>query len=306
MVRHLAPRHEPRPSLPHSRSTELFLTIITGPPPPPRRPPTRRRAASAPSTRRSSSTSTRCARPRSAGPSRSSRRTRSTCSPTSSRPRARTRPRRTRRGPTSASPTRTRSTTAGACARGCGGGEWAGSGREGRALAAHIASSRVRVVDAREAFPLCAQRLRLRDGFAREGSVRLVHRVVSPPRGCTGGKRRSARRVVSLARFRRTRVPSHRIRGAHHHQQTSRRALTRCLFPFPRQSINEYQVCVYQRGAQDPACLQRGRDYATICPQKWIEDWKSQAEEGCVIGMRACAPRPSPRSRLTRSPFPRA
>jgi hypothetical protein len=37
---------------------------------------------------------------------------------------------------------------------------------------------------------------------------------------------------------------------------------------------------MYQRGAQDPSCLQRARDYVTVCPAKWIEDWKSQAEEG--------------------------
>ena len=50
--------------------------------------------------------------------------------------------------------------------------------------------------------------------------------------------------------------------------------------PPRRQAINEYQVCVYQKGAQDAACLQRGRDYNTVCPLKWIEDWKAQAEEG--------------------------
>ncbi len=47
-----------------------------------------------------------------------------------------------------------------------------------------------------------------------------------------------------------------------------------------RQAINEYQVCAYQKGAQDAECLQRGRDYSTVCPQKWIEDWKAQASEG--------------------------
>jgi hypothetical protein len=44
--------------------------------------------------------------------------------------------------------------------------------------------------------------------------------------------------------------------------------------------VNEYQVCAYQRGDKDSQCLQLGRDYNTLCPQKWIEDWKSQASEG--------------------------
>jgi hypothetical protein len=39
-----------------------------------------------------------------------------------------------------------------------------------------------------------------------------------------------------------------------------------------RTAINEYQLCVEKRGKGDLLCAQRGRDYATVCPQKWIDD----------------------------------
>ena len=44
--------------------------------------------------------------------------------------------------------------------------------------------------------------------------------------------------------------------------------------------MNEYQLCVEKRGKSDVACLQRARDYSSVCPAKWVEDWKSQQEEG--------------------------
>ena len=37
------------------------------------------------------------------------------------------------------------------------------------------------------------------------------------------------------------------------------------------QTMNEYQVCVEQRGKEDVSCLQRARDYSSVCPAKWIE-----------------------------------
>lgn len=46
-----------------------------------------------------------------------------------------------------------------------------------------------------------------------------------------------------------------------------------CL-PLPalvcRTAFNEYQLCVEKRGKTDVTCLQRGRDYVTICPQKAV------------------------------------
>jgi hypothetical protein len=27
-------------------------------------------------------------------------------------------------------------------------------------------------------------------------------------------------------------------------------------------------------------CQQRGRDYTTVCPTKWVEDWKDQTDAG--------------------------
>jgi hypothetical protein len=37
------------------------------------------------------------------------------------------------------------------------------------------------------------------------------------------------------------------------------------------QTMNEYQVCAEQKGKEDVACLQKARDYHSVCPAKWIE-----------------------------------
>ncbi len=50
--------------------------------------------------------------------------------------------------------------------------------------------------------------------------------------------------------------------------------------PVRRTAFNEYQLCVEKRGRGDLLCLQRGRDYSTVCPEKWVEDWKDQTEAG--------------------------
>ncbi len=52
------------------------------------------------------------------------------------------------------------------------------------------------------------------------------------------------------------------------------------LPPPPRTAFNEYQLCVEKRGKADPLCAQRGRDYVTVCPTKWVSDWKDQAAAG--------------------------
>lgn len=39
---------------------------------------------------------------------------------------------------------------------------------------------------------------------------------------------------------------------------------------FCRTAFNEYQLCVDKRGKDDKLCLQRGRDYGTLCPQKYV------------------------------------
>ncbi len=51
--------------------------------------------------------------------------------------------------------------------------------------------------------------------------------------------------------------------------------------------MNEYQVCVQKRGEEDLACMQRARDYLSICPSKWVSDWKSQSEEGVNLTIGA-------------------
>ena len=52
-----------------------------------------------------------------------------------------------------------------------------------------------------------------------------------------------------------------------------------------RTAINEYQLCVEKRGQADVLCAQRGRDYMTICPNKWVEDIKAQTEEGVSMAV---------------------
>ena len=47
--------------------------------------------------------------------------------------------------------------------------------------------------------------------------------------------------------------------------------------------MNEYQLCIEKRGREDPSCVQRGRDYGSMCPQKWVEDWKEAT--GKNVGM---------------------
>ena len=37
------------------------------------------------------------------------------------------------------------------------------------------------------------------------------------------------------------------------------------------QTMNEFQVCAEQKGKEDVACLQKARDYHSMCPAKWIE-----------------------------------
>jgi hypothetical protein len=45
-------------------------------------------------------------------------------------------------------------------------------------------------------------------------------------------------------------------------------------------AFNEYQLCVDKRGKGDLVCLQRGRDYSTVCPEKWVQDFKDQHDAG--------------------------
>jgi hypothetical protein len=52
-----------------------------------------------------------------------------------------------------------------------------------------------------------------------------------------------------------------------------------------RTAFNEYQLCVDKRSKEDALCLQRGRDYLTLCPAKWVETWKSQAEAGVSMSV---------------------
>lgn len=47
---------------------------------------------------------------------------------------------------------------------------------------------------------------------------------------------------------------------------------------FGRTAFNEYQLCADKRGKTDTVCLQRGRDYLSVCPEKWVSpssqlDW---------------------------------
>ncbi len=35
-----------------------------------------------------------------------------------------------------------------------------------------------------------------------------------------------------------------------------------------------------KRGKDDLLCMQRGRDYNVVCPDKWVEDWKDAVQAG--------------------------
>lgn len=50
-------------------------------------------------------------------------------------------------------------------------------------------------------------------------------------------------------------------------------------------AFNEYQLCVEKRGRHDALCLQRGRDYSTICPSKWVENYVDSAERGVSMSV---------------------
>lgn len=64
-----------------------------------------------------------------------------------------------------------------------------------------------------------------------------------------------------------------------HIMQHNKLAATKPDYRFPNQNqvnncwqtVNEYQVCVEQRSKEDATCLQRARDYQSVCPAKWIE-----------------------------------
>ena len=51
--------------------------------------------------------------------------------------------------------------------------------------------------------------------------------------------------------------------------QNQGRGLSRCCLR-GRTAFNEYQLCTEKRGKTDTVCLQRGRDYLSVCPEKWV------------------------------------
>jgi len=57
-----------------------------------------------------------------------------------------------------------------------------------------------------------------------------------------------------------------------------------------RTAFNEYQLCVEKRGRTDASCIQRGRDYSTLCPQKWV---RCDPSENCGTAPdgRHCSPK---------------
>ena len=70
-----------------------------------------------------------------------------------------------------------------------------------------------------------------------------------------------------------------------HSTAYSRPGHRRCT-PRPcRTAFNEYQLCVDKRGKGDALCAQRGRDYVTVCPTKWVATWKDQIEAGTSMSV---------------------
>jgi hypothetical protein len=71
------------------------------------------------------------------------------------------------------------------------------------------------------------------------------------------------------------------------------------------QTMNEYQVCAEQRGRDDVSCLQKARDYNTLCPAKWIAVRCAPLPPHLLLVFLARAPaRWWPRTTLTGSPSP--
>ncbi len=52
-----------------------------------------------------------------------------------------------------------------------------------------------------------------------------------------------------------------------------------CSLPL-RQTVNEYQMCIKELGATNPRCLQRARDYMSVCPSSWVAQWQGHVEAG--------------------------
>lgn len=50
-------------------------------------------------------------------------------------------------------------------------------------------------------------------------------------------------------------------------------------------AFNEYQLCVDKRGDKDALCLQRGRDYSTLCPEKWVDEYKESISSGTSMSV---------------------
>lgn len=47
---------------------------------------------------------------------------------------------------------------------------------------------------------------------------------------------------------------------------------------------NEYHKCLKQRGEGSKECDTYARNYRSICPQEWIENWNTLREEGRWFG----------------------
>ena len=77
--------------------------------------------------------------------------------------------------------------------------------------------------------------------------------------------------------------PRERPRTRAHRRRPAPPRLASLRARLRRTALNEYQLCVEKRGKEDPSCVQRGRDYGSMCPQKWVEDWKGDVAKG--IGM---------------------
>lgn len=50
-------------------------------------------------------------------------------------------------------------------------------------------------------------------------------------------------------------------------------------------AFNEYQLCAEKRGKDDLTCLQRGRDYTSVCPEHWVAKWKEDEDKGVSLSV---------------------
>jgi hypothetical protein len=104
----------------------------------------------------------------------------------------------------------------------------------------------------------------------RRALLMYLRHTSSPRLATTGGSpTRTRRRTAGACSV----VPVQLWSCAHHDA-----CVTRVPLAY-RTAFNEYQLCAEKRGKDDLTCLQRGRDYTSVCPEHWVSCGLSMAQK---------------------------